>query len=104
HLPELLLRMPDVQGQDRSAEQPAELLLQAPLAVDDDLHGLLGPGWKATPRGLVARPAQRRSARAEGRVHFLMAGAMQPTVRAPTQGIHHHQRGTATILTLVALL
>src|SRR5512142_2510987 len=50
HLPELLLRMPDVQRQDRAAEQPPEPSLQARLAVDDDLHRLGGPGGEAAAR------------------------------------------------------
>ena len=44
HLPELLLRVAHVQSQDRGWEQPPEPLLQARLAVDDDLHRLGGPG------------------------------------------------------------
>jgi hypothetical protein len=44
HLPELLLRVPDVQGQGRAAEQPPQSLLQARLALDDDLYRPAVPG------------------------------------------------------------
>src|SRR5947199_8329302 len=59
HLPELLLRMADVQRQDRPAEQATAPLLQAFLAIEDDLNGLLGPGRETAARGLVPRPLQR---------------------------------------------
>src|SRR5512142_1480548 len=44
--PELLLRVPDVQGQGRAAEQPPQSLLQARLAVNNDLDHLGGSGGK----------------------------------------------------------
>src|SRR5262249_41767140 len=95
---------PDVQGQDRSGEQPTELLLQAPLAIDHDLNGLVGLRREATPRRLVTRPVHRRVPGPEGPVHLLVARAVQPTVQAPAQGVHHHQGGTAAILVLVPFL
>jgi hypothetical protein len=104
HLPELLLRVPDVQGQYRSGEQPTELLLQALLAIDHDLTDLVGLGREATPRRLVTRPVHRRVTRAERPVHLLVARAVQPTVHAPAQGVHHHQGGTPAILALVPFL
>src|SRR5919205_4562778 len=65
HLPELLLRMPHVQRQDRAPEQPPEPSLQARLAVDEDLDRLGGPRGKAAPRRLRPRPLQGRPPRAE---------------------------------------
>src|SRR5512143_476421 len=104
HLPELLLRMPDVQRQDRAAEQPPEPSLQARLAVDDDLHRLGGPGGEAAARRLGPCPLQCRAPRAERPEHLLVDRAMQPTILAPPQRGHHHQGGAAAVLALVPLL
>src|SRR5512135_1055753 len=104
HLPELLLRVPDVQRQDRAPEQPPQALLQAGLAVDDDLDHFGGPGREPAARRLLPCPPQRRLPRAEGPEHLLVDRAVQPTAVAPPQGVHHHQRGAAAVLALVPLL
>jgi hypothetical protein len=104
HLPELLLRVPDVQGQDRPGEQLTELLFQALLAIDHDLHHLVGLRREATSRGLFPCPVHRRVSRAEGPVHLLVAGAVQPAILAPAEGVHHYQGGAATVLALISLL
>src|SRR5512135_3800549 len=85
HLPELLLRMSDVERQDRAAEQPPEPTLQARLAVDDDLHRLGRPGGEAATRRLGPCPLQRRLPRTERPEHLLVERAVQPTVRAPLE-------------------
>src|SRR5512135_1202896 len=104
HLPELLLRMPDVQRQDRAAEQPPQPLLQARLAVDDDLHRLGGPGGEAATRRLGPGPLQRRFPRTERPEHLLVERAVQPTVLAPPERVHHHQCRAPAVLALVPLL
>src|SRR3954447_16621148 len=104
HLPELLLRVPNVQGQDRSGEEPAKPLFQADLAVDDDLHRLVGLGGKAASRRLGPSPLHRRPPRAERPEYLLVARAMKPTVLLSPQGVHHHQRRAAAVLALVPLL
>src|SRR4051812_16392834 len=104
HLPELLLRMPDVQRQDRTAEEPPQPLPQARLAVDDDLHRLVGPGREAAARRLCSRPLQGRSPRPERPVDLLVARPVQPAVLTATQGVHHHQRDAPAVLALVPLL
>src|SRR6185437_201142 len=104
HLPELLLRMPDVQRQGRAPEQPPQPLLQAGLAVDDDLHGLVCPGREPAARRLHPRPVQRRPPRSERPEHLLVDRAVQPTVVASPQGVHHDERGAAAVLALVPLL
>src|SRR5438270_7364714 len=104
HLPELLLRVPHVQRQDRRGEEPAESPLQADLAIDDDLHRLAGLGGKAAARRLGPSPSDRRSPGAERPEHLLVARAKEPPVVTTTQGVHHHQRGAAAVLALVPLL
>src|SRR5512143_565529 len=104
HLPELLLRVPDVQGQGRAAEQPPQSLLQARLAVNNDLDHLGGSGGEAAACRLRPRPLQRRRPRTERPEHLLVDRAVQPTVFAPPQRVHHHQRRAAAVLALVPLL
>src|SRR5512132_2625043 len=82
-LPELLLRVSNVQGQDRFGEQPTEPLLQADLAVDDDLHRLVGHAWKAAARRLGPSPLQRRLPRTERPEDLLVDRAVESTVLAP---------------------
>ncbi len=104
HLPELLLRMSHVQRQRRATEQPPQPPLQARLAVDDDLHHLGGPGGEPAARRLRPSPLQRRLPRTERPEHLLVDRAMQTTVLAAPQRVHHHQRGAAAVLALVPLL
>src|SRR5512135_3117435 len=104
HLPELLLRMPDVQCQDRAPEQPPQSLLQARLAVDDDLYRLGGSGGEPAPRGPGPRPFQRRTPRTERPEHLLVERSVQPAFRAPPERVHHHQGDAPAVLALVPLL
>src|SRR3954463_313043 len=104
HLPELLLGMSDIQRQGRAPEQPPQSLLQARLAVDDDLDHLGGPGREPAARRLRPRPVQRRPPRTERPEHLLVHRAVQAAVVAPPQGVHHHQGGAAAVLALVPLL
>src|SRR4051794_18669594 len=104
HLPELLLRVPDVQRQDRAAEEPPQPPLQARLAVDDDLHRLGGPGREAATCGLGPCPLQRRSPRTERPEHLLVQRAVQPTLVAAPERVHHHQGRATAVLALVPLL
>src|SRR6185312_6084817 len=85
-------------------EQPPHPLLQARLAVDDDLHHLGSPGGKAAARRLRPCPLKRRLPRPERPEHLLVDRAVQPAVPAAPQGVHHHQRGAAAVLALVPLL
>src|SRR4051794_23741435 len=96
--------MSDVQRQGRPAEQATAPLLQALLAVEEDLNGLVGLGWKAAARGLFPRPLQRRAPRAEGPEHLLIQRTVEPTILAAPERVHHHQGGAATVLALVPLL
>src|SRR5581483_1063048 len=80
YLPEFLLRMPDVQRQDRAPEQPPEPSLQARLAVDEDPDRLGGPGREAAPRRLRPRPLQGRLPRTERPEHLLVDRAVQPAL------------------------
>src|SRR5262249_31935682 len=81
-------------------EQPPQPLLQAGLAVDDDLHRLVGPGGEPAARRLRPRPLQGRLPRAEGPEDPLIDRPVPPTILAPPQCIHHHQRGAAAVLAL----
>ena len=63
------------------------------------------PGGKPRRVACAApRPLQRRLPRSERPEHRLVDWARQPTVLAPPQRVHHHQRGAAAVLALVPLL
>ena len=97
HLPEFLLRVPHVQRQDRAAEQPSQPLLQAGLAVDDDLHRLAVPaGIRDASPAPAPTPAPTAANRTSRRPSC--GSAVQPAGLAPPQGVHHHQGVAAAVL------